>query len=178
MNLLPSFFDFIKDLLTSSRNIDKFLGVVIVVVALIITLVILWMVYFIIMWMARKINWYQNRQHCVHCNQWTLGISEGKFPAECRSGQPCCRSCAHSHEMKYEDKYKCPVCGTVMDKRSVDDVHIVDVCPKDGCGHILRSPAEDAYVQQANYDRGYSDGQSVGTATGVAAGVAIGTAIN
>lgn len=174
IDFLHDIIDFLLGFFKEGTDVvDKIIGAFFIICALFVTGLILWLGYELVGWLIRMVDWYRHRRPCVHCNQWTLAYSEGRFPSECQDGQPCCTTCAHGHEMANEGKYACPVCGTTMEKRSIDDIHTEDVCPKQGCGHILRSPEEDSYVRQSEYDSGYSAGRATGTATGVGIGIAI-----
>lgn len=55
-------------------------------------------------------HWYRYRQHCLHCNQWTLERSSRDFPV-CTRGQPCCRDCAWEHINEFDPEI---TCGTPM----------------------------------------------------------------
>lgn len=121
-------------------------------------------------WIFGQIEWYRNRRRCTHCTEWTTVASDGTY-GECPQGQACCSHCTFGHLMDHEPKLSCLVCGTTMDKKSIKDELVADVCPNNH-GTWLGTGELDI-VEQLAYDHGYSNGKSDGTATGIAIGSAM-----
>lgn len=153
----------------SSGAIGKIFAIILIVVTLALAFLVYLLVSTITETVTSRIHWYNNRVRCVHCNSWTLHFSEGDYP-ECHSGEPCCLRCDHDHEMTHEDKFRCPIDGTVMTKESIDGTLIKDVCSD--CGGAWLSQEELDRVTQMAYDRGLADGRATGMATGLAIGIA------
>lgn len=136
-------------------------------------------------WVIETIRWRRNRQHCQHCEKWTLHIGDGSEPG-CISGQACCPSCAERHidasierAAEQETRMVCPHCSHEMSKE-IEHRIILDVCGD--CGGVFLSPAElqrlEKIATRKGYDNGYGQGRASGSNSGMAMGIIIGSAIN
>jgi hypothetical protein len=151
--------------LWSQGGLSAFFAIFVVALILAAAVGVLWGVFALFMGSVELAVWLINRRHCTHCKRWTVDRSDGEYP-ECRPrGRFCCSHCTFQHMMAHEPKVNCPVGGEIMDKKSIDDKLIADVCPN-GHGTWLGYD-ELNLVQDIAYDRGHSDGHSSGLATGI-----------
>jgi|GEM_PF-4297192 len=140
-----------------------FLAIVAAIFMWVIPLIIIWLiVHFII----KGVLYLIRREHCQHCNAWTIGPA-GKAFADCEADKPCCADCYMEHEAAAEPRYECPVDGSQMEKHINSVGCIIDVCP--GCGAVLVSGAE----LQVMLDDAEDDGKTSGMLTGIAVGIAV-----
>jgi hypothetical protein len=165
MQGLASFVEEMWNMGGFGKIIAIFVTLMIFAIAVLVALAVL----ALIGWAYEQIVWLKNRQQCIHCDNWTTAASKGEY-AECPQGQVCCSSCTFKHFMTHEPKLACLVCGTTMDKKSIKDKVVADICPA-GHGTWLATDELDI-VKQFAYDEGYEDGKSDGTATGLAIGIA------
>ena len=115
---------------------------------------------------VKKINWMIQREHCQHCQRWTIGPA-GKTFTDCEAQKPCCADCYMEHEAAAEPRYECPVDGREMEKHINSLGCILDVCPS--CGAVLVSGTE----LQVMLDDAEDDGRASGMLTGIAVGIAV-----
>ena len=137
----------------------------------IVAAIFMWVIPAVIIWLVtgfiiKKIRWITSREHCQHCNTWTIGPA-GKTFVDCEPQKPCCSDCYMEHEAAAEQRYKCPVDGAQMEKHINSLGCIIDVCPD--CGSVLVSGAE----LQVMLDDAEDNGKTSGMLTGIAVGLAV-----
>ena len=115
---------------------------------------------------VKKTHWLRHREHCQHCQRWTIGPAGEQFVG-CNPSEPCCAECYMEHKAAAESQYHCPVDGTPMTKVINHLNLIIDKCP--GCQGVWLSGAE----LQHMLDDAEEDGEAAGMLTGIAVGVAI-----
>lgn len=160
---------------------DRVLGAGIGLIIYVITALVI----FLIAVRARdEFQWRRNREHCQHCDEWTVELGNGDNPG-CLDGQACCDECYERHideaverRAETEPRIDCPHCAQLMDK-AIEHRIILDVCV---CGAVFLSPQElehlEALASEMGYDNGFKDGRSVGSTNGMLVGLMIGNSFD
>ena len=130
----------------------------------VIPVVIIWVIAYFI---TKGVRWIIRREHCQHCQAWTIGPAGEEF-AGCNSSEPCCVDCCMEHIADAEPRYKCPVDGSEMTKVINHLNLIIDKCPS----------CEGVWLGGSELQRLLDDAEEDGEATGMVTGVAVGLAVN
>jgi len=81
-------------------------------------------------------------------------------------GQYICADCELEQKADSEEKRKCPVDGTQMEKEIIEDI-IIDRCPS--CKGVFLDAGEIDYLRELFGDSDSSSGFATGLAVGIAA---------